>query len=80
MAHSMPESAMSMRISVELLNGETLDLEVTGDMTILQLKQQIKGLRTWEDEFIRDLTVVELILLEEKLKNDDTLADLGLSD
>ena len=80
MAHSMPESAMSMRISVELLNGETLDLEVTGDMTISQLKQQIKGLRTWEDEFIRDLTVVELILLEEKLKNDDTLADLGLSD
>ena len=73
MAHSMPESAMSMRISVELLNGETLDLEVTGDMTISQLKQQIKGLCTWEDEFICDLTG-ELIL-----KNDDTLADLGLS-
>ena len=38
---------MSMRISVEQLNGDTLDLEVTAEMTMRAVKEKLKGMRTW---------------------------------
>lgn len=67
-----------MRIVVEQLNGETLDLQVTPEMTVRELKQQIKQMRSWEDELSRDTTVVELIFEGRKLKSEDTVAELGL--
>ena len=69
-----------MRISVEQLNGETLVLEVTPEMQMREVKEQIKDMQTWEDELSRDTTVVEVIFGDRKLaNNDETLAQVGLS-
>ena len=67
-----------MRILVEQLNGKTLDLEVTAEMTIRAVKEQLKGLHKWEDELSRDTTVVELIMGDKKVMNVDTVEELGL--
>ena len=45
---------MSMRILVEQLSGETLYLEVTAEMTMREVKEQLKRMHTWEDELSRD--------------------------
>ena len=69
---------MSMRISVEQLNGETLVLEVTPEMRMREVKQQIKDMQTWEDELSRATTFVEMIFGNKKLGNDETVAEVGL--
>ena len=69
---------MSMRIVVEQLNGKTLDLEVTAEMTIRAVKEQLKRMHTWEDELSRDATVVEVILGDRQVKNDETVQELGI--
>ena len=69
-----------MRISVELLNGEVLALEVTPEMTIRELKELMKERRAWEDEVSRATTVVELIVGDKKATNDATVEELGLSE
>ena len=69
-----------MRILVEHLNGETFELEVTAEMSMRALKEQLKRVRTWEDEFSRDTTVVEVILGGRKLMNEETVEELGLCD
>ena len=71
---------MSMWISVEQLDGETLELEVTAEMTMREVKRQIKDGKMWVDELSRDTTVVELILGDKKVMNDETVAELGLSE
>ena len=71
--------AMSMQISVEQLNGETLVLEVTPEMRMREVKQQIKDMQTWEDELSRDTTFVEVIFENKKLGNDEMVAEVGLS-
>ena len=70
---------MSMRISVERLNGKTLVLEVTPEMRMREVKQQIKETQAWEDELSRDTTFVEVIFDNKKLGNDETVAAVGLS-
>ena len=70
---------MSMRISVEQLNGKTLVLEVTPEMRMREVKQQIKETQAWEDELSRDTTFVEVIFGDKKLGNDETVAGAGLS-
>ena len=67
-----------MRITFEQLNGETLDLEVTAEMTMRAVKEQLKGMHTWEDELSRATTVVELIMGNQKVTNVDTVEELGL--
>ena len=69
-----------MRISVEQLSGETLVLEVTPEMTMREVKQQIKDMQTWEDDLSRDTTFVEVIVGNKKLGNDETVAEVGLSE
>lgn len=71
--------AMSMQIAVELLNGQTFFVEVVPETTMSELKQEIKQMRTWEDQVSRDTTVVEVILGDQKVENEDTVAELGLS-
>ena len=71
---------MSMRIWVEQLNGETLALEVTAEMTMREVKRQIKAMHMWEDQVSFDTTVVELMIGEKKVLNDETVAELGLSE
>ena len=73
-------SAMSMRILGEQLNGETLDLEVTAEMTMEALKEHLKRVHTWEDELSRETAVVELIIGDKKVVNDKTVTELGLCD
>ena len=69
-----------MRIWVEQLSGETLALEVTAEMTMREVKRQIKALHMWEDQVSFDTTVVELMIGEKKVLNDETVAELGLSE
>ena len=69
-----------MRISVEQLNGEVLVLEVTPEMKMREVKQQIKGMHAWKDELGRDTTFVELIFGDRKLGNEETVAEVGLSE
>ena len=71
---------MSMRISVQQLNGETFELEITPEMNMRAVKEQLKRMHTWEDELSRDTTVVELILGDKKVMNDETVAELGLAE
>ena len=71
---------MSRRISVEQLNGETFELEVTAEMSMRALKEQLKRMHTWEDELSRDTTVVDLIMGDKKVMNEETVEELGLCD
>ena len=68
-----------MRISVEQLNGETLDLEVKAEMTMREVKRKVKAMQMWEDAVSRDTTVVEVLVGDKKVKSDETVAELGLS-
>ena len=67
-----------MRILVEQLHGETFELEVTAEMTMRAVKEQLKRIHTWEDELSRDTTVVEVIAGDKKIKNEETLKEMGL--
>ena len=64
------------RISVELLNGETLDLEVKAEMTMREVKRKVKAMQTWEDEVSRNTTVVEVLVADKKVKSEETVAEL----
>ena len=72
--------AMSMRILVQQLNGETFELEITPEMTMRAVKEQLKRMHKWEDELSRDTTLVEMILGDRKVMNDETVEELGLCD
>ena len=65
-----------MEVSVLLVNGETMGLEVTPEMRGWQLKQQIKEMagRTW-DEVTRSTTVVEVVVGDRLLGNDEKVAE-----
>ena len=69
--------AMSMRVSVEQLNGETFELEVTAEMSMREVKEQIRSMRS---EMSRDTTRVDLILGDRKVMNEETVKELGLCD
>ena len=69
-----------MRITVEQLNGDTSELEVTSDTTMSEVEQMIKETQTWEDEVSRDTTIVEVIVGDKKVKSDETVAELGMSE
>ena len=69
-----------MRILVEQLNGETFELEVTAEMSMRALKEQLKRMRRWEDELSRDTTFVDLIMGDKKVMNEETVEELGLCD
>ena len=69
-----------MRILVEQLNGETFELEVTAEMSMRAVKEQLKRMHTWEDELSRDTTVVEVILGDRKVMNEETVEELDLCD
>ena len=71
---------MSRRILLEQLNGETLELEVTAEMTMRDVKEQVKRMHEWEDELSRDTTVVDLIMGDKKVMNEETVEELGLCD
>ena len=68
------------RIRIEPFNGETLDLDVVPEMTMGEVKEEIKQVRTWEDDVTRDTTVVDLLVGDKKLTNDETVAEVGLSE
>ena len=70
--------AMSMRILVEQLNGDTMRLKVTPHTTVREVKEQLKGMHTWEDELSCATTVVELIVGNQKVTNEETVEELGL--
>ena len=65
-----------MRILVEQLNGETLDLEVTAETTMRAVKEQLKVMRKWGDELSHGATVVEVIMGDKKVMNEETLEGL----
>ncbi|CAL1164820.1 unnamed protein product [Cladocopium goreaui] len=65
--------AAMVRIQVELLSGEGASLEVTPDMTIGQLKEEVKAFHPSSDEIIRRLSSVEIVLDGAKL-NDESMS------
>ena len=67
-----------MRILLEQLNRETFELEVTGEMTMRDVKMQIKRVHKWEDEMSRNTTLVEVILGDKKVTNEETVDELGI--
>ena len=67
---------MSVPVSVELLNGETLVIDVWPETTMRQLKQRIKEVRVFADSLSRDTTLVELMLGDMKVDGDATVARL----
>ena len=69
-----------MRILVEQLNGETFELEVTAEMTMTDVKEQVKWMHEWEDELSHDTTVVDLIIGDKKVTNEETVEERGLCD
>ena len=66
-----------MRIQVEQLHGETLDLEVTAEMTMRPVKEHVKRLHTWEDELSCDSTAVEFFN-GDNMVPEKTVEELGL--
>lgn len=72
-------AAMAFPISVEQLNGETLELEVEPETRIEEVKQQIRKMHMWEDKVKRATTVVEVILGDKKLRDEETVGQVGLS-
>ena len=68
-----------MRIAVELLNGQTLCGEVMLELTMRELKREIKGMQTW-DELSRDTTIVEVIVGAKKVKTHETVESNLLAD
>ena len=71
---------MSMRVVVEYLNGESLDLEVTAGKTVRELNSMIRRKHTWQDELSRDTTLVDLIVGDKKVADEETVEELGLCD
>ena len=68
-----------MQLSVEQLNGQTLLVEVAPDMTVKQVKKEIKSISVWEEGEIPETVRVELCLAGQRLKDDEIVVDLGLS-
>ena len=61
--------AMSRNINVELLSGNVYTLAVRPDMTIGELKEEVKAFNPSEDEITRILSTVEFVLHGEKLND-----------
>ena len=55
-----------------------MELDVTPDTTVREVKEQLKGMHTWEDELSCDATVVELFFGEKKVTNEEKVEELGL--
>ena len=70
---------MAVQLSVEQLNGQTLSIEVVPDMTVKQVKKEIKSVSVWEEGVIRETILAELFLAGQQLKDENTVVDLGLS-
>ena len=68
-----------MRLAVEQLNGEVLELDVTPETKIREVKRQIKAMHIWESKVSRRTTVVEIIVGDKKGTNDETMEELGVS-
>ena len=69
-----------MQIAVERLNGETLELEVTPETKMGEVKEQLKRMHTWEDELSRDTALVDLIIGDKKVMSQETVEELSLSE
>ena len=61
--------AMARNINVELLSGKVYTLAVRPEMTIGELKEEVKSFNPSEDEITRILSTVEFVLHGEKLND-----------
>ena len=68
-----------MQLPVEQLNGQTVSVEVVPEMTVKQVKKEIKSISVWEDGVVPETVSVELFLAGQQLKDDETVVDLGLT-
>ena len=70
-----------MNISVQQMSGDVTVVAAAPDMTICELKRQLKGMREWTDEAMKKMTLVELVIGETKLIDDgETVMRAGLSE
>ena len=69
---------MAQKLSVLQPSGEVLVLEVMPEMTVWEIKQQIKRGQAW-DESSRKTTGVEIIVRDRLLDNGEKVVDAGLA-
>ena len=60
---------MARNINVELLSGKVYTLAVRPEMTIGELKEEVKAFNPSEDEITRALSTVKFVLHGEKLND-----------
>ena len=71
---------MAMRLAVRQMNGKVLLVEVTSDTTVGELKRRLKALHPSEDEQVRKMSTVDLVLGDMKLVNHhQNLVEAGIS-
>ena len=69
-----------MKIHVRQMSGQIVVLEVMEDTTVSEFKEQLRGWHPSNDDLIRRLSTVDVILGETKLTQDDeTIAKAGIS-
>ena len=71
---------MARNINVELLGGNVCTLAVRPDMTIRELKEEVKAFHPSEDEITRILSTVEFFLHGEKLNDLQTTVSESILD
>ena len=71
---------MARNINVELLGGNVYTLAVRPDMTIRELKEEVKAFHPSEDEITRKLSTVEFFLHGEKLNDLQTTVSESILD
>eukprot|EP00913_Durusdinium_trenchii_P034613 g32383.t1 len=69
-----------MKIPVLQMSGEAVIVDVLPEMTIQELKRQLKDLLRADDESMKAVTMVELLVGETKLTDDQTVVEAGLSE
>ena len=68
-----------MKIPVRQMSGKIVVLEVTDDTTLCQFKEQLRGWNPSQDDLIRRLSTVDVIVGDKKLNDDDeTLLQAGI--
>lgn len=74
------EQELTVRITVQQMSGKTTALEVSPDMTIGEFKRELKELQDYEDELMKKMTSVKVIMGETMLvDNDQMIWKAGIS-
>ncbi|CAE7366747.1 unnamed protein product, partial [Symbiodinium pilosum] len=70
---------MTSKITVHQLSGDISTVDTWPEMTVGEMKRQVKALQTWADDLTRRTTLVHLLVEDTKLVDDSqTLMEVGV--